>query len=254
MQRVYWQLIGQGGVKRSAPTDLRQLDKGFYGIGCPHPGLECLIGQVTKLLVHCGCKSSLGVQMQVTMELLITKFGRSRQSLQESFETYGKWITNTWIKTVWEKVSNFNITIEIAPLPINPPRAGDKWFMQAVRESRVTDPTESAIINRTHCHQQVLFLSDVLDAGGKSVDKKYFNFRKNHKVWSTIVFPLEKPPQQHQAMWQMAVNSLAPRVRVQNRIGRFLSKGHKVWEWRYHEELNRLLHLQGAVMNVYTPS
>jgi hypothetical protein len=63
VQRVYWQLIGQGGVRRSAPTDLRQLDKGFYGIGCPHPGVECLIGQVTKLLAHYGCKSGLGIQM-----------------------------------------------------------------------------------------------------------------------------------------------------------------------------------------------
>ncbi len=193
MQRVYWHLIGRGGVRRSAPKDLRQLDKSFYGIGCLHLGVECLIGQVTKLLVHYGCKSGLGIQMQVTMELLNTKLGRSRQPLQESFETYGKWITNTWIKTVWEKVSKFNITIEIAPLPINPPRAVDKWFMQAVRESRVTDSTESAIINRARCHQQVLFLSDVLDAGGKSVNKKYLNFQKDHKIWSTIVFPLEKP-------------------------------------------------------------
>jgi hypothetical protein len=176
MQRVYWQLIGQGGVRRSALMDQCQLDKGLYGIGCPHPGVECFIGQVTKLLVHYGCKSGLGIQMQVTMELLITELGWSRLPLQESFETYGKWITNTWIKTVWEKVSKFNITIEIAPLPINPPRAGDKWFMQAVRESGVTDPTELAIINRAHCHQQVLFLLDVLDATGKSVNKKYLNF------------------------------------------------------------------------------
>jgi hypothetical protein len=114
--------------------------------------------------------------MQVTMELLITELGISWHPLQESFETYGKWVTNTWIMSVWEKVSKFNITIEIAPLPINPPRAGNKWFMQAIRESGVMDPKELAIINRACCHQQVLFLSDVLNAGGKSVDKKYLNF------------------------------------------------------------------------------
>jgi hypothetical protein len=106
--------------------DLRQLDRGFYSTGCLHPGVECLIGQVTKLLIHYGCKSGLGIEMQVTVELLVTELGISRQPLQEPFETYGKWVINTWIKSVWEKVSKFNITIEIAPLPINPPRAGDK--------------------------------------------------------------------------------------------------------------------------------
>jgi hypothetical protein len=120
MQRIYWQLIGQGGVRRSAPTDLRQLDRGFYGIGCPHPGVECLIGQITKLLVHYGCKSGLGIEMQVTMELLITELGILQQPLQESFESYGKWVTNTWIKSVWEKASKFNITIEIAPFQSYP--------------------------------------------------------------------------------------------------------------------------------------
>jgi hypothetical protein len=69
---------------------------------------------------------------------------------------------------VWEKASKFDITIEIAPLPIRPPREGGKWFMKAVKENGVTDPGEWAVINRFRCHQQILFLLDVLDAGGKS--------------------------------------------------------------------------------------
>jgi hypothetical protein len=38
LQRVYWQLIGRRGVHHSAPVGLHQLDKGFYGIGCPTRG------------------------------------------------------------------------------------------------------------------------------------------------------------------------------------------------------------------------
>ena len=149
MHRVYWQLFACGGVCRSVQVALHQLDKGFYGIGCSHPGVECLIGQLTKLLIHYGCKSGLGIQMQVTMELLVTKLGLSLQPrLQESFNIYGRWITNSWIKSVWEKVSKFNITVEVAPLPIQPLQEGDKLLMQAVQESEVTDPGEWAIINR----------------------------------------------------------------------------------------------------------
>jgi hypothetical protein len=85
LQRVYWQLVGRGGVRHSASAALRQLDKGFFGIGCPHPGVECLVTQLTKLLVHYGCRSGLGIQMQVSMEILLTKLGLSPQPLQESF-------------------------------------------------------------------------------------------------------------------------------------------------------------------------
>ncbi len=77
LQRVYWQLAPKGGVRRLAPTILRQLDRGFYGMGCPHLGVECLVAQITKLLIHYGYRSSLGLEMSVSMELLITELGIS---------------------------------------------------------------------------------------------------------------------------------------------------------------------------------
>ncbi len=97
LQRVYWQLVGRGGVGCSAPAALHQLDKDFFGISCPHLGVECLVAQLSKLLAHYGCRSGLGIQMQVSMEILLTKLGLSPQPLQESFVTYGKWVTNTWL-------------------------------------------------------------------------------------------------------------------------------------------------------------
>ena len=40
--------------------------------------------------------------------------------LQVSYVQYGKWITGTWLKSIWEKVNQFRITVEIAPLPVCP--------------------------------------------------------------------------------------------------------------------------------------
>ncbi len=178
LQRVYWQLVGRGGVRRSALVALRQLDKGFYGIGCPHQGVECLIAQLTKLMVHYGCRSGVGLQLQVSMEMMIIELGLSLQPLQESFCTYVKWVTNTWLKPVWEKVNRFNIKVEITTLAIQPPREGDQWFMQSmINAGVVTRPEELAIINRVQCYQQVLFISDVLDAKGLCLDWKYLKQR-----------------------------------------------------------------------------
>jgi hypothetical protein len=148
LKRVYWKLIGRGGVCRLAPVPLQQLDRGFYGIECPHPGVECLVVQITKLIVHSGCRSGLGIQVSITMELLLTELGLWTQPLQESFISYGKWVTNTWLKSVWEKVDTFNIMVEVAPLHIKPPHMGERWFLQAVKESGVTCASEPMQINR----------------------------------------------------------------------------------------------------------
>jgi hypothetical protein len=67
LKKVYWKLIGKRGVRRLAPVPLRLLDCSFYGIGCPHPRVECLVVKITKLLVHYGCRSGLGIQMSITM-------------------------------------------------------------------------------------------------------------------------------------------------------------------------------------------
>jgi hypothetical protein len=97
----------------------------------------------------------------------------SSQPLCKSFWKYGTWVTHTWLCSLCEKVDKFNITIETAPLPMDPPRTGDKWFMQAVKEADFTSEKEKEIINRFQCHQEGVHLSDVLDAGGQCHDKKY---------------------------------------------------------------------------------
>jgi hypothetical protein len=171
LKKVYWQLVPQEGVRGSAPVPLRQLDRGFYGIGCPHPRVKCFLAQINKLLVHYGCQSGLGIQMQVSMELLITELGVSSQPFQESYGTYGTWITHSWLKPIWEKAYKFNVTIEIANLPIEPPLEGDKWFMQAAIEAGVKDPSKLKKLNKYQCHQKALYVSNILDAGGKCLNK-----------------------------------------------------------------------------------
>jgi hypothetical protein len=231
---------------------LRQLDKGFYGIGCPHPGVECLIAQLTKLMVHYGCRSGGGLQLQVSMEMMIIELGLLLQPLQESFCMYGKWVTNTWLKSVWEKVDRFNIKVEITPLAIQPPREGDQWFMQSVINAGVvTRPEELAIINRVQCYQQVLFISDVLDAGGLCLDRKYLKQRPFGDSWSTLVFPIEQPTRGQFKLWEKVLLSIALRGHYGRRIGHLLTKGHKIWEWWIDEESWQLFHIKGQTMNIY---
>jgi hypothetical protein len=182
-KRVYWQMIPKGGVRGTAPAALRQTDRGFYGVGCTHPGVECFLTQITKLLMHYGCHPGNSLQIAVSMELLMTELGVSSQPLGESFQKYEKWVTHSWLQSLWEKVEKFDVTIKIAPIPIDLPRMGDRWFMQAVIEAGYRKPEELEIINRFQCHQQVIHVSDVLDAGGRCLDKKYQSRRQDEETW-----------------------------------------------------------------------
>jgi hypothetical protein len=124
----------------------------------------------------------------------MTELGVSSQPLGESFQKFGKWVTHSWLQSLWEKVDKFDVTVKIAPIPIDPPRMGDRWFMRAVIEAGYRRPEELEIINRFRCHQQVIHVSDVLDAGGRCLDKKYLSCRQDKETWSTLNFSNGKAP------------------------------------------------------------
>ncbi len=67
------------------------------------------------------------------------------------------------------------------------------------------DKDELARLNRVRLHQQVLFLSDILDARGTAINRKYLQRRPWSERWSTITFLLENPPVKDFKLWEQAI-------------------------------------------------
>ncbi len=84
----YYNLLPLGGIHRSVQKGIRQTDIGFYGVGCPHPGVDCLVKQISLLLMHYGCDTAVGKIMRISMELFIVEFGMGAQPFQEDFTRY----------------------------------------------------------------------------------------------------------------------------------------------------------------------
>jgi hypothetical protein len=202
------------------------LDRGFYGIGVPHPDEECLVAQINKLLTHYGISLGLGIHMQASMELLVTEGGLTTQILAEPFAQYSKWVTHCWLRLVWEKVDRFRLQTEVSELPLGLPREQDKWIMKVFVECEFTND-ELLRLKQVRCNQQVIFYSDVFDAGGSALDRRYLERRPPGAMWSTLIFPQESLPAKDYRLWQQALCLIAPRGRPQQGLGKFVSKGQR---------------------------
>ena len=64
---------------------------------------------------------------------------------------------------------------------------------------------ELAILNRVRKHQQVLFLSDILGAGGGSVDKRYLQKCRSGELWSSMKFPCKEVTTPDMELWCRAI-------------------------------------------------
>ncbi len=102
--KQYHTLVPLGGVCWLANQMVRQLDRGFFGIGCPHPAIECLALQTTKMLTHYGCETAVGCLLQPSVALLILELSVGSQPFTMDFLKCGAWVMDSWVKSLWEKL------------------------------------------------------------------------------------------------------------------------------------------------------
>jgi hypothetical protein len=209
LMKTYYGIHPQGGIQWMARRGIRQLDLGFYGIGCPHPAIECLIAQLNKLLMHYGSQNYLGLEMQASVELLVIELGLSAQPFKEDFSVHHHCVTHLWMKSVWKKSSRLQIDVTLADLPLQPQREQDSWLMQEFgRLNYNSDKLQC--LNRVRMHQQVLYLSDVMDTSGRAIDRKYLQPRPMEETWSDLVFPIEQLAPRDFRIWKDAI----PQIRA----------------------------------------
>ncbi len=115
------------------------------------------------------------------------------------------------------------------------PRDGDDWLMtRFIGLGYGAD--DLLILNRVRKHQQVPFLSNILGAGGKSLDKRYLQNRRDADCWSTMRFSREMVTEVEMHLWHMAIMQLVAAGPACNRLGTSITEGHTIWDWRIQEE------------------
>ena len=97
-------------------------------------------------------------------------------------------------------------------------------------------------LNRVRIYQHVVFLSEILGASGKMLDRKYLQKRPEAERWSYLNYPNEKPPRKDFALWATAIQHIVPADGIMDRLGRFNHEEYKIWPWRYDSSAERLLH------------
>jgi hypothetical protein len=198
-------------------------------------GVECLIAQLNYILMHYGCKSNNGLKLKLSLECMMVELGLPGQPFQESYEQHESWVTLSWLKSLWEKCAKFKIHVVFNGISIEALREGNPWLMELIRQAGFSK-VELERINWARLHQQVLFLSCVLGASGKTLNKQYLDRRMPGENLSTLQFPKENSPNKHFVLWGQALWQLVPAGGIMDRLGHFRHEGYKVWTWQHGEQ------------------
>ena len=152
--------------------------------------------------------------------------------------------------SLWEKCHTFKLHISFNDIKLTFPRARDKWLMKEFIRAGYSS-TQLVRLNRVRKFQQVVFLSCVLGASGKQLEKRYLLRRPAGCKWSTLDFPVEKPPRKDFRLWADALRQIVPECGIPDRLGDFAHRGYKIWEWRVDHANGCLTQAKGARMTTY---
>ncbi len=152
---------------------------------------------------------------------------------------------------VWEKAHHLWVEIDIANLPVHPPRERDSWLMKEFVQMNYNS-NDLRRLNRVRLHQKVLFLLDVMDASDWVINRKYLNPKPMDESWSNLSFPIEQPATRDFKLWKAAIQQIRA-LGGRLHLGNYKEQGHKIWAWQYNLETSALCHCKGDLVDIYEP-
>jgi hypothetical protein len=158
-------------------------------------------------------------------------------------------VTTSWLKRVWEKLDRFKFVVTVHNLRSVSPQEDDDWLMTSFIAIGYRG-SDLLTLNRVRKHQDVLLLSNILGAGGESLDKRYLQKWRGTNCWSTIKFPWEVVTEVEMHLWHTAVTQVVAAGPACKRLGTFNEERHKIWEWRICKDAGQLYRHDGDTVEV----
>ena len=241
-------LLSRMGVARSIPTELRYMPHQYCGMELNHLPVEATIAQINSLLQHYGTTGALGTTLTAAIEHLQVEVGCTGCPLNLDYQKFGHLATDTWAKSLWEKIHTNKIEVSLDYKKLKQPRgAADKCLMETwVRNSHLTE-SELRGLNRVRKHQQATFLSDITTAKGDKLDQTYLSdWKESHeggsgRKRSKTTFGREIPTKADWLVWQRELSRWhTPTFRLLSPMDRWVNPTARIWRYFYDEDKDEI--------------
>ncbi len=252
---LYKLILPTLGASKNFPKAYRHGPTDYQGLGAPDFWVEQGISKVSKLLVHGDTASLTAMLMDGSLQQAQLEVGTGTPLLQASFTKYGFLCTNCWIKGLWEFLSENDILLS-CPDYVMPPlqREGDAYIMDNLIDSGTLTTPQMIQFNRCRIRKEALTLADVIDGGGLHIQRNSWAFAytafKSEYEWAR-----EHPASTDWNDWRRGLRNITSQnasLPFHARLGSWIAKPHRRWEWFYSPSANKLYRGRDEIFHVYT--
>ena len=221
------------GVNRNIKTGWRTLPRAFGGIGLFSFPIEQMICWLNMITQHFGVPSTLGRKFQASLEALQLEIGSQGNPLEESFEQRGELATMCWFRTFWERLECYDFTIYLEYQNLTLPRRGDVMLVTLFLDKGATG-RKLISLNRCRLANQLLYLSDMVSANGRRLEKALTLPPTDDTRCSRFNFPREEPTDEDWIVWlEFWAQVTDAGGLLRQPLGQWLAPTHRIWHWFY---------------------
>ena len=241
LSNIDTQLLPLLGVNRNITKDWRTIPTAFGGVGLLSLPVEQLISRINIFSLHYGEQTIIGQKLLCSLHLLQLQIGTNTNPLTLPYEKWGHLTPISWITRLWESLSLqpfISLTIEFDDILY--PRINDMLVMTMFMDW-TSDEEKLQRLNRCRCYLNILFLSDITLADGKTIDPVIVSLRPTPRQ-STYKFPPEHPTRLDWVEWVYAWRSiLGRRYALHTPLGGRTHDSHVQWHCRYDQSTDTIV-------------
>ena len=234
LRKLYRRILPYLGVNRNIKAGWRHLHSSFGGIGLRKLLTETTIARLNLFLQHYNTPSTLGKKLTISLECLQLEAGLSSCPLLEPYHPLGPLTTPCWCRSLWECLDNYKFKIDIDYPTMKQPREGDD-LLSTIFTRATSDSDELRSLQRCRNKHELIFLSDIVSADGRRIDKRYLA-PPTDTPRSSLHFAEERPCSGDWATWAEFWGRFTHHGgHLHVPLGIWTAKGHRTWEWYYNE-------------------
>lgn len=239
MGRLYKHLLPRLGTNRSIAAAVRYGPLSVAGLDLPDPYIYQGSMQVALFHQLYGTDTREGHLLRISLEHLQLEVGCGSPVLLTDYSKYGFLATHSWLRCLWEFVSQYSIRLE-ADYPIPPLcREHDQYIMDTLVINPQLSKADLISANRCRLHLRLLVFSDLATGGGDMVRDSMFHVRQDNFQPSDLEWQEERPSSHDVALWKKCLTSTLAQSPLH--LGPWVAEPHYRQQWWYDGESDQLV-------------
>ena len=198
--------LPKGGICRNFPRVVIFGPTQLQGLGLPHPYALQVAHHVEACLRHGTNQTNTGQYLSAALEAHQLELGIPLGLFQNRFDEVGLLASDTWLKKVWQELSDLDIHLAYQGPDVGLCRKDDEFLMDAFITKGYTGD-DLRWLNWCRMHLHAVTLSDLATADGHWITEASWNGIRDPTRPSKYIWPrTAKPTRPHWLLWRAAIS------------------------------------------------